>query len=127
MPIQLSEREPVVAPEDLVDALVPPPTFRDATFDSFRPDPAEPSQSEAVRRVRSFAAAARRRRCSSKDRRWFRGRARTEQGSSGVYLDGGFGVGKTHLLAALWHEVEGPKLFATFVELDPSRRGARVR
>jgi cell division protein ZapE len=118
VPIQLSEREPVVAPEDLVDALVPPPTFHDATFASFRPDPAEPSQSEAVRRVRSFAAE-----CSSasvsvsKDRRWFRGRARTEQGSSGVYLDGGFGVGKTHLLAALWHEVEGAKLFATFVEL----------
>ena len=35
----------------------------------------------------------------------------------GLYLDGGFGVGKTHLLASLWHEAEGPKLFATFVEL----------
>jgi cell division protein ZapE len=35
----------------------------------------------------------------------------------GVYLDGGFGVGKTHLLASLWHEVDGPKLYGTFVEL----------
>jgi cell division protein ZapE len=32
-------------------------------------------------------------------------------------LDGGFGVGKTHLLASLWHAVEGPKAFGTFVEL----------
>jgi hypothetical protein len=34
-----------------------------------------------------------------------------------VYLDGGYGVGKTHLLASLWHQAPGPKLFATFVEL----------
>jgi cell division protein ZapE len=33
-----------------------------------------------------------------------------------VYLDGGFGVGKTHLLASLWHAVPGPKRFGTFVE-----------
>ncbi|TFE34781.1 cell division protein ZapE [Frankia sp. B2] len=35
----------------------------------------------------------------------------------GVYLDGGFGVGKTHLLASLWHAVPGPKAYGTFVEL----------
>ena len=34
----------------------------------------------------------------------------------GAYLDGGFGVGKTHLLASLWHAVPGPKSFGTFVE-----------
>jgi cell division protein ZapE len=33
-----------------------------------------------------------------------------------VYLDGGFGVGKTHLLGSLWHDVPGPKHFGTFVE-----------
>ena len=39
------------------------------------------------------------------------------QGPGGLYLDGGYGVGKTHLLASLWHNAPGPKLFATFVEL----------
>src|SRR6188768_3783973 len=34
----------------------------------------------------------------------------------GVYLDGGFGVGKTHLLASLWHVAPGPKYFGTFIE-----------
>ena len=34
----------------------------------------------------------------------------------GVYLDGGFGVGKTHLLASLWHAAPGPRSFGTFVE-----------
>lgn len=33
-----------------------------------------------------------------------------------MYLDGGFGVGKTHLLAALWWAVPGPKAYGTFVE-----------
>jgi len=45
------------------------------------------------------------------------GRGRQPDGADGVYLDGGYGVGKTHLLASLWHTVPGPKLFATFVEL----------
>jgi cell division protein ZapE len=34
----------------------------------------------------------------------------------GVYLDGGFGVGKTHLLAATWHAFTGRKYFGTFIE-----------
>lgn len=37
--------------------------------------------------------------------------------AAGLYLDGGFGVGKTHLLAGAWHAAPSPKLFATFVEL----------
>ena len=43
-------------------------------------------------------------------------RSAPPEARSGVYLDGGFGVGKTHLLAALWHVSEGPKAFGTFVE-----------
>jgi cell division protein ZapE len=34
-----------------------------------------------------------------------------------VYLDGGFGVGKTHLLAALWNESPGPGAYLSFDEL----------
>src|SRR5699024_3843713 len=35
----------------------------------------------------------------------------------GLYLDGGFGVGKTHLLASIYHAAPAPKAFGTFVEL----------
>lgn len=35
----------------------------------------------------------------------------------GLYLDGGFGVGKTHLLAALWNAAPGPKAYLSFDEL----------
>lgn len=33
----------------------------------------------------------------------------------GLYLDGGFGVGKTHLLAATFHEFKGKKAFGSFI------------
>ena len=36
--------------------------------------------------------------------------------AGGYYLDGGFGVGKTHLLASLWHDAPGPEAYGTFVE-----------
>ena len=34
-----------------------------------------------------------------------------------MYLDGGFGVGKTHLLASAWHAFDGRKFFLSFSEL----------
>jgi cell division protein ZapE len=113
VPIQLSERNPRVDRGRLLAELVPPPRFAEVSFDSYRPDPDEPSQTEAVQRLREFAAvlAAPPRR----GRWWSRRTEPSEVG--GIYLDGGFGVGKTHLLASLWHAAPGPKLFATFVEL----------
>jgi cell division protein ZapE len=109
--IHLAERDPRVPPERIVGDLVPPPRFADATFESYRPDPAQPSQQQALETLRSFAAAV-----GTRPRRRWLGTS-TESGPGGVYLDGGYGVGKTHLLAALWHAAPGPKLFATFVEL----------
>jgi cell division protein ZapE len=44
------------------------------------------------------------------------GRRKAPEAKLGLYLDGGFGVGKTHLLAALWHLAPGRKYFGTFIE-----------
>lgn len=46
----------------------------------------------------------------------FFGRRRGKNTHPGIYFDGGFGVGKTHLLAALWHSAPGRKYFGTFIE-----------
>src|SRR5690554_5046448 len=46
----------------------------------------------------------------------FFSRRRAPQSKPGIYLDGGFGVGKTHLLAAVWHLAPGRKYFGTFIE-----------
>jgi cell division protein ZapE len=121
VPVHLCERDPRVPAERLVAELVPPPRFADVSFDSYRPDPAQPTQQQAVDILREFAAALGRR--PAERHGWARllhGRSRSSGPSSapgGVYLDGGYGVGKTHLLASLWHSAPGPKLFATFVEL----------
>ena len=113
MPIRLTSRNPHVAKDRLVGELVPPPRFADVSFDSYKPDPEQPSQQEAVDRLREFADHLHR----PARRKGLLRKATEPTGPGGIYLDGGYGVGKTHLLASLWHAAPGPKLFATFVEL----------
>ena len=117
MPVHLVDRRPTVSPEHLIAQLTPPPTFADVSFDTYRPDPAEPSQAAAVQSCVRFCDEALRRRAGRK--KMF-GRREALPGV-GLYLDGGFGVGKTHLLAsayrALPESVEHPRAFATFGEL----------
>ncbi|MGA8209997.1 MAG: cell division protein ZapE [Nocardioidaceae bacterium] len=113
MPVQLTERDPRVPADRLLGELVPPPRFSDVGFDTYQPDPDQPSQQQAVAVLRDFAASVGR----APRRRWWSRGAAEKPGEGGVYLDGGYGVGKTHLLASLWHAAPGPKLFATFVEL----------
>jgi cell division protein ZapE len=101
---------PVVSPGQLIEGLVPPRRFDAVRFGTYRPDPAEPSQRAALTTLADMAETV----ANPPKKGWFRrsGDARP----SGVYLDGGFGVGKTHLLASLWHAVPGPKAYGTFVE-----------
>jgi cell division protein ZapE len=108
---RLVDRAPAVPADRLIAGLVPPPLFADVRFDTYRPDPAEPSQAAAVAALEQFAKTL----VDPPRRRLVRRRA--PEPARGVYLDGGFGVGKTHLLASLWHAVPGPKAYATFVEL----------
>jgi len=109
----LSSRHPALEAGQLVDEFVPPPHFRDVSFDTYVPDPAQASQAAAVAMLRTFVERSAR---PSEGKRSFFRRAAPPEGRPGVYLDGGFGVGKTHLLASLWHAVPGVKRFGTFVE-----------
>lgn len=121
-PLSLCAREPQVPAERLVADMVPPPKFDGVRFATYLPDPGRPSQAEAVRVLEEFAtglggASA----TGAGRRRWFARRpAPSPAGPRGVYLDGGYGVGKTHLLASLWHATPAApeqKAFGTFVEL----------
>ncbi|WP_328301424.1 cell division protein ZapE [Streptomyces sp. NBC_00435] len=123
-PQSLCAREPRVPAERLVAEMVPPPRFDSVRFDTYNLDPAQPSQAEAVTVLAEFAGGLGGAHASgSGKRRWF---ARTPKNTAssaaprGVYLDGGYGVGKTHLLASLWHATPAEpalKAFGTFVEL----------
>jgi cell division protein ZapE len=109
----LVDRHPSVTPERLIAQLIPPPTFSDVSFESYEPDPAEPSQAAAVQACRQFCEQAVARRAGKKK---LFGRRDVLPGV-GIYLDGGFGVGKTHLLASSYFDLPEPKAFATFGEL----------
>ncbi|CAL9386698.1 Cell division protein ZapE [Streptomyces sp. enrichment culture] len=124
-PLSLCAREPHVPADRLVAEMVPPPRFDSVRFGTYIPDPNQPSQTEAVRVLEDFAAGLGGAGAKGGGRRGFLGfgkpRApKTPAGPRGVYLDGGYGVGKTHLLASLWHATDADpsrKAFGTFVEL----------
>ncbi|MGW0391508.1 cell division protein ZapE [Streptomyces sp. NPDC003042] len=120
-PLALCAREPRVPAERLVAEMVPPPRFDSVRFDTYDPDPAQPSQAEAVTVLSGFAAGLGGAHASGAGkRRWFAKKPAQPTGPRGVYLDGGYGVGKTHLLASLWHATPAEpalKAFGTFVEL----------
>ncbi len=109
----LTSRHPTVTVEGMLDDFVPPPHFADVRFSTYLPDPAQPTQVAAVAALEAFARRIGEPRAS---RRGLFRRAAPPEARAGVYLDGGFGVGKTHLLASLWHAAPAPKRFGTFVE-----------
>jgi len=114
-PGHLVDRDPQVTPQQMAASLVPPPQFADASFASYRPDTEYPSQAAVRDAVEAFVAAG----PADQPRRGLFGRRKPVAEStvkSGVYLDGGFGVGKTHLLAAAYHAATGRKTFGTFIE-----------
>lgn len=108
----LADRNPQVSIQQMVDELIPPPRFSGVSFDSYIPAPDQPSQRAAVAALEAFSQRVSR--VPDKKRLFKRGTP--PEGRAGIYLDGGFGVGKTHLLASLWHSVPGRKRFGTFVE-----------
>ena len=117
----LVDRHPTVSPERLIGQLRPPPTFADVSFDSYQPDPTEPSQAAAVQSCLRFCDDAVTRRAGRKK---LFGKKEVLPGV-GLYLDGGFGVGKTHLLASTYYSISAASAatrpdrtaFATFGEL----------
>jgi len=109
-PLRLIDRSPSITGAEIVAELVPPPQFEHASFESYRPDLDYPSQLDAVERLNAFAA------WRARPGGFFSRTRKARNELPGIYLDGGFGVGKTHLLAALWHEAPGPKYFGTFIE-----------
>ncbi len=97
--------QPQVSTSQLLAELVPPREFSQATFSTYVPHTEFPSQSQARDKAKAFA--------EGKGSRKLFGRSESE--SVGIYLDGGFGVGKTHLLASIWHAFRGKKAFGSFI------------
>ena len=119
---RLVDRSPRLSAAELAARFAPTHRFADVRFATFEPNPAHPSQAAARADLELVVAALgggadnaseaggrfRRRRPTA---------ATATKRVRGRYLDGGFGVGKTHLLASAWHAAPGPKSFLTFEEL----------
>ena len=96
--------------------LIPPPRFGKVSFATYQPQ--DPSQQAARERLQAFVGS----------RTWglhvarpawpFARRGKRRSSGSGIYLDGGFGVGKTHLLASAYGEADtASKHYLGFQEL----------
>ena len=115
--LRLDQVDTEIDLEALLVGFVPTPRFAAVSFASYRPNPDYPSQGQALDYLEHFSARLN----TSQPTRlpwlpdWL-GHARPS-GPRGVYLDGGFGVGKTHLLAATYHAAQVPKLYLSFSEL----------
>ena len=77
----------------------------------------------ASRRLQAFAASG----APSAPAASSRASASRRSALPGIYLDGGFGVGKTHLLAALWHAAPGAQVLRHLHRVHGARRRARLR
>ena len=97
----------------------PPPRFGKTRFEDYRPQ--HPSQEEACETARAFIrtieTAGKGAKTAASGFRWPWQRSLEGRG---LYLDGGFGVGKTHLLASAYHACglgEEAKAYLSFQEL----------
>ncbi|HAQ59888.1 MAG TPA: cell division protein ZapE [Microbacterium sp.] len=111
--VRLADRDPALSGAEMVSHLVPPPQFENATFDAYRADAAYPSQQEAKQALIAFSGLSE----APKRGGLFSRSKKMPEVKPGVYLDGGFGVGKTHLLAAVYHGMRARrKYFGSFIE-----------
>ena len=109
MPPLVLLRDLAPPPRPGPDSLLPPPRFATVSFDSFRPQ--HPTQATARAEVEDFITQVGE---GPRRRIW----SRRVQPGQGLYLDGGFGVGKTHLLAAAFAaSAAAPKRYMSFQEL----------
>ncbi|PSQ70003.1 MAG: cell division protein ZapE [Bacteroidetes bacterium QH_2_67_10] len=88
---------------DALGSLDPPPRFAEAHLTAYRADSA--SQREALRQARAFAVrVARTPSWTERLRGWLPGSS-GPQTPRGLYLVGPAGTGKTHLMAAVFHQL----------------------
>src|SRR5712691_2909636 len=100
--------------DQVIGGFVPTRRFAHVSFDSYHLDPRYPGQRAARDRLVDFAAGINQTRRADLLGRLLRKPAAEPRA---IYLDGGYGVGKTHLLAATYHATSDQRLYLSFGEL----------
>ena len=99
MLIHLADLDSTVSVAELLSELVPPAEFSKVSFSSYIPDANFPSQTLASEASSSFARTI----------------GKKSSSHLGIYLDGCFGVGKTHLLASIYFASGKKAAFGSFL------------
>ncbi len=99
MQMNLSDISSEVSVSELLNELVPPSEFKSVSFDTYVPNAVFVSQALARDKSAAFAKTV----------------GKKGAGNLGIYLDGGFGVGKTHLLASIYFSSGKKSAFGAFL------------
>jgi cell division protein ZapE len=97
----------LAVPQQTLPDFVPPPRFGKTYFSDYQPQ--HPSQAAALAKTQNFISEVSR---AKPNFFW-----QKKPVGKGLYLDGGFGVGKTHLLASAFDAFPGTKVYLSFSEL----------
>jgi cell division protein ZapE len=102
--------------EEVVRGFVLTPRFSHVSFESYQPDPHQHSQQHALKKLKDYTGHIQ---ADENERGGVFGlfKKKPATGHKGIYLDGGYGVGKTHLLASAYRQAPGPKAYLSFQEL----------
>ncbi len=109
-----------VSVEDCFNNLRPHPKFSNCSFDNYIPDNDYPSQSEIKNILTEEIKKLNNKQATPKPQKFsfFKRKYIEEPKLKNIYIDGGYGVGKTHLLSAFYNEAECSKAFLSFSELN---------
>ncbi len=102
--------------DSLIESNIIPPKFRMCTFDNYYPDKNYPSQEEIKRKLNTFVKQMEDFKKIKRKPKLLRKISKVKKPKN-IYLDGIFGVGKTHLLAAIGNECKYNSAFLSFSEL----------
>jgi len=112
-----------VSIEECFVNLRPHPKFSGCTFENYIPDPNYPSQHYIKDTLMNKISKLNNEKDSSITKKGFFGLFKAKQINdnkktlNNLYIDGGYGVGKTHLLSACYNTANVPKAFLSFAEL----------
>lgn len=100
--------------EECFKELKPHPKFYECSFDNYFPDVSYPSQTALKDLLKEIANPK-----EIQTRAWYRifQNIKPKKIHKNIYIDGTYGIGKTHLLSACFNHFQGSKAFLSFMEL----------
>lgn len=102
-----------VSIDECFKELCPHPKFATCTFDNYHSDDTYPSQAMLKEKLYNISNKTKKK----QNYLFFSKKSKINKISKNIYIDGTYGIGKTHLLSACFHNFKSSKAFMSFLEL----------